>query len=798
MSSQLGEAFVPIRADFDKFDKDLEGARGKLEGALGKFGGKLGAVLAGGLAIGLTAVVALGAAVLDTARDYQQATQQIEARTGATGKELDELGQSVKNVFSDNWGESMQDAANAVIQVNQVLGETGDQMEDSARRGIIFRDVFEIELNESLRAVRSGVESFGITSESVFDQMTKTIQEVGDPAQDLADTVNEYSTIFAQAGFSAEEMFGILAAGVAEGARNFDVVADAVKEFTIRIIDGSDTTESALNTLFATVGDGSLEFRNVSGNISDLNGILAENEARLGSLEGAWERQKDKVEELEGAFNDAVRELERLTKPKLEGMDEFNDQIFELEQQLKQAELDKLQAVNDLQTKEAGMEISRLKDAIKELELTRDIKFDQQFHDLEVAARAGQDEAWSFEAALAAVDRQVQKVWELGPALGEAKIAFAELDEPVQALISDNERLEETIAGLEQQLGDMGAPAQELLDGLADGTISSRDAMSQVLGLLGQVDDQIVQNQIGVALFGTKWEDLGPQVMLALDPATNALTEFEGATDAAGEAVSSDAFSQFQGLWRNILVTLLPIGEELLGLANESLPGVVSAIQEGLPWFEDFLRLSMPEVAEHLGEAFGKAGENLGKLNEVVEKTIELFGGAEEKTTKVNIAAWALNGVVGAILDPFKKLNDLLGFMLDNFSDALDELEDLKEAIIGLGDSTKTWMDRLKGLGSALGDIALPDWLVPGSPTPLELGIRGITAAMERLPDFSGAFSVNPTFPDLAGAGSGGGNTRMATVNIGSVSASSSGGNPVDEAIRLTMELLRQEMRARV
>jgi phage-related minor tail protein len=794
MSSQLGEAFVPIRATFDQFDKDLEGSRGKLEGVLGKFGGKLGAAVAGGLAIAAAAILALGAAVFDVARDYQQATQQIEARTGATGAELEALGQSVKNVFGDNWGESMGDAADAIIQVNQVLGETGEQMEGSARRALIFRDVFEVEINESLRAVRSGVESFGVSSETVFDQMTKTIQEVGDPAQDLADTVNEYAGIFAQAGFSAEEMFGILAAGVGEGARNFDVIADAVKEFTIRIIDGSDTTEAALGALFATVGDGSLQFRNVAGNIAELNGILDENEARLGSLEGAWQAQKSAVEDLEGAYSDARRELDRLTNPPLAGMNEFNDAIFELEQQLKKAELDKLQAINEVQADQAAEQVGELNKAIKELELQRDLKFDQQFHDLGVAARPAQEEVWSFEAALAAVNRQVDKTLDLDQSLGQAKIAFAELDEPVQALIGDNERLNEVIGQLQEELGELGAPAQELLNGLADGTISSRDAMSQVLGLLGQVDDKIMQNQIGVALFGTKWEDLGPQVMLALDPATNALADFEGATDAAGEAVSNDAFSNFQGLWRNILLTLLPAGESLLDIANEKMPEIVSAFEEGLPAFQKFLDLAMPEVAEHLGEAFGLVGENLGKINTVAAKTIELFGGIDTEASDFSITAEAFKAVVGALLDPWIKLNQVMGFMLENASNALDELQELKRAIVGLGDSTQTWIDRLGDLASALADMALPDWLTPGSPTPLETGIRGITAALEQLPDFASKFEADlPSLPSTVGVTSGG--DRVTNVNVGSVSATSAGGNPVDEALRLTVGLLREQLR---
>lgn len=48
----------------------------------------------------------------------------------------------------------------------------------------------------------------------------------------------EYSQIWEQAGFSAEEMFSILQNGLDSGAYNLDKVNDFVKEFTISLSDG--------------------------------------------------------------------------------------------------------------------------------------------------------------------------------------------------------------------------------------------------------------------------------------------------------------------------------------------------------------------------------------------------------------------------------------------------------------------------------------------------------------------------------------------------------------------------------
>ena len=60
MTTQLGEAQVPIRATTDKLDSDLARARGKVNGALKKLAGGLQTVGVGALGLGGAAVGAIG------------------------------------------------------------------------------------------------------------------------------------------------------------------------------------------------------------------------------------------------------------------------------------------------------------------------------------------------------------------------------------------------------------------------------------------------------------------------------------------------------------------------------------------------------------------------------------------------------------------------------------------------------------------------------------------------------------------------------------------------------------------
>jgi hypothetical protein len=97
----------------------------------------------------------------------------------------------------------------------------------------------------------------------------------------------------------------------------------------------------------------------------------------------------------------------------------------------------------------------------------------------------------------------------------------------------------------------------------------------------------------------------------------------------------------------------------------------------------------------------------------------------------------------------------------------------ITDAIDGIGDAIRGVIDWIKRMADRLSSIRLPSWLTPGSPTPFELGLRGIADAMRQLPtealrmSVTGGAAAGGGAPALAGAGGG---AFSITVNIGSVS----------------------------
>ena len=56
-----------------------------------------------------------------------------------------------------------------------------------------------------------------------------------------------------------------------------------------------------------------------------------------------------------------------------------------------------------------------------------------------------------------------------------------------------------------------------------------------------------------------------------------------------------------------------------------------------------------------------------------------------------------------------------------------------RDAVKRVVDSFQWMWDKIVEVGQALKEMKLPDWLTPGSPTPLELGLIGINRAMDEL-----------------------------------------------------------------
>ena len=172
------------------------------------------------------------------------------AATGAAGEELEHLQAAMEGVYQNNFGDSLQDAADAVAMVDRNLKNISpDEIQEATEAALALQDTFEYGVEESTRAAAAITKNFGGSAKEAFSLIAAGAQNGLDYSGELIDTINEYSSQFSKLGFTADGMFQLLQSGADSTAWNLDKVGDAIKEFSIRAIDGSDTTVQAFKDL---------------------------------------------------------------------------------------------------------------------------------------------------------------------------------------------------------------------------------------------------------------------------------------------------------------------------------------------------------------------------------------------------------------------------------------------------------------------------------------------------------------------------------------------------------------------
>ena len=124
---RLGQEMEEAEEQTDDFAESLSDSGDMAEDSSGKFE-KVGSVVAGvGTAIA-AAAAAIGAAVvvasvelIKLGDEYNKAVNQISASTGATGTELEELGVIAQKVYTNNFGDSLEDVAEGLSVVQPDL-----------------------------------------------------------------------------------------------------------------------------------------------------------------------------------------------------------------------------------------------------------------------------------------------------------------------------------------------------------------------------------------------------------------------------------------------------------------------------------------------------------------------------------------------------------------------------------------------------------------------------------------------------------------------------------------------------
>lgn len=195
-------------------------------------------------------LVAVGTAAIKFSSDSQDAFQQFAAATGTASNEMGKYKDMINDIYKNNFGESINDVAEAMATVNQNMSYLDDSaLQKCTEYAYTLSDTFGVDVAESTRAADSLIKNYGVSAREAFNLMTQGMQSGLNFSDELFDNIDEYSVQFKKLGLDAEDMFSVFANGAQNGAFNLDKIGDAVKEFSIRAIDGSDTTKQGFEAL---------------------------------------------------------------------------------------------------------------------------------------------------------------------------------------------------------------------------------------------------------------------------------------------------------------------------------------------------------------------------------------------------------------------------------------------------------------------------------------------------------------------------------------------------------------------
>lgn len=326
-----GEVVYGVRADDSKLDSDLTSAEKTTSSKLGKIGGaaaKAGKVAGAAFAAIGSAALAVGTKAVTGAVGFDQAMNQFAASTGIAESELSDYENTLKDIYTNNYGDSFEDVADAMAAVTQQMGDLDQaSLQNITESAFTLRDTFGYDINESVRAANTMMTQFGIEGDKAMGLIATGAQNGLDFSGELLDSISEYSVQFAKVGLDADDMFKIMEKGAETGAFNLDKVGDAIKEMSIRVVDGSATTQEGFSAIglnademaakFAAGGDSAKEaFDQTIQALADMDDPLAQSQAGVALFGTMWEdlgpevvTQLANIEDGAYATSDSMEEL---------------------------------------------------------------------------------------------------------------------------------------------------------------------------------------------------------------------------------------------------------------------------------------------------------------------------------------------------------------------------------------------------------------------------------------------------------------------------------------------------------
>ena len=290
----------------------------------------------------------LGKQAVDSANSVGSSQSKIQANFGLTKQEAEELTNVARDIYYKGFGESLDQSTDALILVKRNLGDLNNQdLQNITEQAMVLENTMGADMDETLRGVNGLMVNFGLSAQDAMDLMVSGTQNGLDKTHELGDNMAEYSQLWSQMGYSADETFGMLQNGLDAGAYNLDKVNDLVKEMGISLTDGrfeqnmdmfSESTRKAFEewkngggTQKDVINSMIQDFSNMDGQYDQLNKA-----STIWSALGEDNAMKvvQSLTDVNHTFDDVSGSAQKMNEDSTTPLQELNGKIAELKDSL--------------------------------------------------------------------------------------------------------------------------------------------------------------------------------------------------------------------------------------------------------------------------------------------------------------------------------------------------------------------------------------------------------------------------------------------------------------------------------
>lgn len=254
-------------------------------------------------------------------------------------------------------------------------------------------------------------------------------------------------------------------------------------------------------------------------------------------------------------------------------------------------------------------------------------------------------------------------------------------------------RTKDTATSTDEGFKLVGLNANKMRKEFAKGGKSAQSATKKTLKALFSMDNQVKQNQAGVDLFGTMWEDLGIDGVKALMNVNGQADKTKKSMEKINDVAYDDVDSQLKVLYRTVQTKLIK------PILKDFLPDV----EDGIEWTIDNLP-TIGTIAKTVGGYLLSIfiGKKVSSFATQITNLITSFSTLRSTTEGLTTAQKLLNiaqssnpigaivTIAGTLVTTFMALNDLFGDNADKTSEMKSKHDELYKSI---DEETKKWKE---------------------------------------------------------------------------------------------------------